>query len=177
MAEIKIVIGSKDGKCFQKELKDESASVFLGKKIGSTINGEAIGATGYEFQITGGSDKQGFPMRLDNDGTMRKRIMTNSGTGFKKSFSKGIRIVKSVAGNTIFQNTAQVNMKVVKEGTKKLGLALGLEQEEAPKEEAKAEEKPKEEKTEKPKEEKKEEKKEEAKPKEKKEEAKPEEKK
>ena len=101
MVELKIVIGSKEGECFQKELKDDSANVFLGKKIGEKINGEAIGLTGYELQITGGSDKQGFPMRYDNEGNARKKILTGTGVGFRKRLSKGIRLMKSVAGNRV----------------------------------------------------------------------------
>ena len=66
MAEFKIVISDpKKGKSLQRELKDDAAKGLVGKKIGDTFKGELIDLPGYEFKITGGSDKAGFPMRWD----------------------------------------------------------------------------------------------------------------
>ena len=45
------------------------------KKIGDTFNGALIGLPGYEFKITGGSDRGGIPMRKDVHGPMKKRIL------------------------------------------------------------------------------------------------------
>ncbi|MFH2028696.1 MAG: S6e family ribosomal protein [Nanoarchaeota archaeon] len=45
MAEFKLCISEK-GKSFQKEIKEDLASVFMGKRIGETINGDAIGLAG-----------------------------------------------------------------------------------------------------------------------------------
>ncbi len=188
MAEFKIVIGDKKGKCVQKEVKDADAEHFMGLKIGDKVNGELLGLTGYEFEITGGSDNAGFPMRSDMPGSARKKILAISGVGVsnKKKYrcrkKKGMRVMegmrqrKTVAGNTIYEQTAQINLKVLKAGSKPLVEAAPEApkegEAEAPKEEkkveAKPEEKPKEEpKAEKPKEEKPAEKKEEPKPEEK----------
>ena len=146
MAELKLVIGQKDGKCVQKQLSADDSQHFLGKTIGTTIKGEVIGLTGYEFLITGGSDNCGFPMRKDAPGTGRKRILIVPGTvGVrKKSKSKRARTRKTVCGNTIFADTAQINLKILKVGKQQLVEAPAEEKPaegEAPKEEKKAEEK------------------------------------
>lgn len=135
MVSFKLVIGTKQGKCLQKEITEPDANVFLGKKIGDKIAGETIGFTGYEFQITGGSDYAGFPMREDIPGVGRKRILAVEGIGLKK-IAKGIRVRKTVCGNTIHPKIVQINLKVTKEGTTPLPLPEPKE-----KKEEKAEEK------------------------------------
>lgn len=119
MAVFKIVIGTKQGKCVQKELSEEQSRLLLGKKIGQSLAGDGIGFNGYEFLITGGSDNCGFPMRKDIDGAGRKRILAVKAIGLKKK-SKGIRQRKTVCGNMINPKTAQINIKVTKEGSEKL---------------------------------------------------------
>jgi len=111
MAAFKIVIGTKDGKCVQKEVAEADAKSLIGKKIGDTIKGEIIGLTGYEFLITGGSDYAGFPMRSDIAGPGRKKVLAVQGIGIKKK-GEGQRQRKTVCGNTIHANTAQINVKV-----------------------------------------------------------------
>ena len=174
MAEFKVVIGTKDGKCVQREVKDANAKNLIGKKIGDKINGDEIGFAGYEFEFTGGSDYCGFPMRKDVRGPGRKRILAVSGVGLKKK-RKGMRQRKTVRGNTVSDKITQINLKVLKEGKEKLGAAPKEGEapaEEKPKAEEKKEEAPKaeekpteEKKEEKPAEEKKEEPKAEEKPK------------
>ena len=142
MAEFKVVLSDpKTGKSYQKELKDNSAEFLIGKKIGEKIAGESMDLTGYEFEITGGSDKSGFPMRRDISGAVRAKILAVSGVGLKKT-EKGIRRRKTVFGNTVDTSIVQVNMKILKHGREKLG---GEEPSTEAKEE-KAEAKPKEEK-------------------------------
>jgi small subunit ribosomal protein S6e len=141
MAEFKIVLSHK-GKAKQIEVKDDAAQALFGKKIGDKINGETFDLTGYEFEITGGSDNAGKPMRKDIDGSGRKRILAVDGIGLKKA-NAGQRQRKLMAGDTIFEKTAQINMKVVKEGKQSLfeepkeeAVPEGEAQAEAPKEEA-----------------------------------------
>lgn len=176
---MKIVVSNpKTGKSYQKELEDNQTKAMFGKKIGETVKGDNVGIGGYEFELTGGSDKQGFPMRVDFHGTARKRLLLSAGPGYKVK-RKGERRRKSIRGNTVAEDIAQVNLKVTKTGKDKLeklfGKAEGKKEEpakeEKPKEEPKKEEKPKEEKAEKKEKPKAEEKKEE-KPKEEKKEKK-----
>jgi small subunit ribosomal protein S6e len=115
MVTFKVVIGTKNGKCIQKEVPEPDSKGFIGKKIGDAIKGELIGLTGYEFLITGGSDHAGFPMRKDIQGPGRKRILTIEGIGVKKR-RKGQRQRKTVCGNTIHNNISQINLKITQEG-------------------------------------------------------------
>ncbi len=142
MAEFKLVIGTKEGKCTQKEVKEADAKVFLQKKIGDKINGDDCGLAGYELEITGGSDNCGFPMRKDVQGTARKKILAVKGIGLKKR-GKGIKTRKAVRGNTITALISQINLKVLKEGKEKLGAAKAEGEGDAPAAEAKPAEKKK----------------------------------
>lgn len=119
MVSFKIVFGLKDGRCVQKELQEPASKAILGKQIGDKISGDVLGFAGYEFEITGGSDFCGFPMRKDLTGFGRKKILTVQGVGVKKS-ANGIRQKKTVCGNTIHPKIAQVNMKILKEGKEPL---------------------------------------------------------
>ena len=115
MAEIKINIGdSKTKKTYNKTVED--ASGFHGKKIGDKVNGELLDFAGYEFEITGGSDSAGFPMRKDVEGQMRKKILIVGGVGMRNQKRKGLKLRKMVAGNTIYEKTAQINLKITKWG-------------------------------------------------------------
>ncbi len=117
MAEFKVVLSDpKTGLTVQRVVKDPAAKAFLGLKIGDTIKGEAIDLQGYEFEISGGSDFCGFPMRKDVVGVGRKRILSYSGTGVRKA-DKGILQRKTVCGNTIHAKIVQVNLKAIKAGS------------------------------------------------------------
>lgn len=133
----KIVIGVKDGKSYQKELSEEESKLFAGLKLRDTIKGDGFGFEGYEFQLSGGSDNAGFPMRGDVPGSTRKKILTVKGVGVKK-VDKGIRRRRTVAGNTVGEQTAQINLKVVKAGKTAIEKIFNPEPE-APAEETKAE--------------------------------------
>ena len=163
MADYKLSMNdSKDGKSYKREVKDEEAQALLGHKIGDKVKGDAFGLPGYEFEITGGSDNCGFPLRKDIS-VPRKRILTVSGVGVKPG-RDGMRQRKTVCGNRLDDNTSQVNLKILKYGKDKLG-EPGKEQEKEDKpEDKKKEDKPKDKKKEKqPKDKKKEDKPEEKK--------------
>jgi len=117
--DLKINIADKSGKTVKKELKEDQTSVFQGKKIGDKIHGEVLDMNGYEFEISGGSDYCGFPMRKDVNGIMRKAILTTKGLGNNYN-RKGMRLRRTVAGNTVYNKTAQVNLKVLKYGSEPL---------------------------------------------------------
>jgi len=105
-------------KAWKFELEGES---LIGKKIGDKVDGKEIDARfeDYEFEITGGSDNAGFPLCKSVEGLALKRVLLKKGWGMKDN-KKGIRRRKTVRGNQISSTTSQINMKVIKEGTKKL---------------------------------------------------------
>jgi small subunit ribosomal protein S6e len=135
MASFKLCISDAAGKTYQKEVKDAQAGIFMGLNIGESVKGESFEMGGYEFQITGGSDYCGFPMRKGILGT-RKKITIYGGIGFKGA-AKGIKKRKTVVGHKIHDNISQINMKVTKVGAKKLAEIFGA----ADKKEEKTEEK------------------------------------
>lgn len=118
MPAMKLVIGHK-GKSVQREIAEADTKPLYGRKIGDTLKGELFGLTGYEFEVTGGSDYCGFPMRKDVPGFNRKHILAVQGIGLKKT-EQGVRHRKTVCGNTIYPRTAQINVKVLKEGKEQL---------------------------------------------------------
>jgi len=124
MASFKVVISDpKTKKAYQKEM-DQGASGILQKRIGEKLRGDSMGLTGYELQITGGSDRQGFPMRKDVEGIARKKILITVGTGFRTKV-RGKRKRKSIRGNTISTSISQVNVKVIGYGSKPIEQLLG----------------------------------------------------
>ena len=125
MAEFKLVIGTKDGKSYQKELKGAEAEHLHNLKIGDKVSGEAIGFPGYAFEITGGSDKCGFPMRKGIQ-FARKKVLTQKGVGFcglnrEGGKQKGLIKKRTVCGDRVSNIIVQVNLKALKEGAQKLG--------------------------------------------------------
>ena len=93
--------------------------------------------------ITGGTDYCGFPMRHGILG-VRKRIVMYKGTGFKGGL-KGMKKRKTVCGHKINDKISAVNLKVLKEGSKKLSELFSRGKEEKAKDTKleKKEEKPK----------------------------------
>jgi small subunit ribosomal protein S6e len=114
---VKIVIGHKSGKTKQVEVETKP---LIGKKIKESFKGELINLPGYEFEITGGSDSSGFPMRRDVDSQNKKKVLIVKGVGLKKATREGDRRRRTVAGNTVSKETAQLNVKVTKEGKEPL---------------------------------------------------------
>lgn len=133
MPNFKFVI-SDGNKSYQVE-KDQKDSPVMGKKIGENIPGDFLGLEGYELAISGGSDKDGFPMRNDVEGTTRKRVVLEGGVGFKPDVD-GLRRRKMVRGNIIAGDITQINCKVTKKGAKPLDEILG-KKEASPEEEKK----------------------------------------
>ena len=151
MPNFKIVVSDpKTRKAYQKEV-EQVQSGLVGKKIGDKVSGSNLGLAGYELEITGGSDKDGFPMRRDVEGMIRKKILLANPPGFHPEVH-GMRKRKSIRGNTVSADISQVNIKVVKEGGKALDELIGSKPKEEAAKEEKAAEKPKKEAEEKPKE-------------------------
>jgi len=136
MVEFRVVVNdTKSGKSYQVQVTGHHANSLIGKKIGDEVDGIFISLPGYKLNITGGTDKDGFPMRKDLPGMGRRRLLLTEGKCFKPK-EGGMRKKKSVRGNTINQDIVQINMKVVKEGSKPIDSLLKIEEKsEKPKEE------------------------------------------
>ena len=113
MASFKLVVSDPDsGKSENYELKDQQAQVFVGLKIGETVDASVVGAQG-KVKITGGRDKAGFPMRSDVSGGVKKYALLTKGTGLR-SKKKGNRKRKLVRGHTITDEIYQINTVLAK---------------------------------------------------------------
>ena len=119
----KIVISDpKTRRAYQKEAPEDG---FLGKKLGDKVAGDLVGLVGFELELTGGSDKDGFPMRRDMEGQGKKKILITPGVGLRGGV-KGERKKKSVRGNTISKYVSQINVKILKYGAKSVEESLGI---------------------------------------------------
>lgn len=138
MVEFKVVVNdTKKGKSHNIQVSGHHANSLIGKKIGDEVDGIFVSLPGYKLAITGGTDKNGFPMRPDLPGTTRKRLLLSQSLGYHPN-ENGKRKKKSIRGNAINQEVVQINMKVTKHSNKPIEDILKSQ---APKEE-KTEEKP-----------------------------------
>jgi len=152
MAIFKVVVSEpKSRKSFQVEVDQSKAAGLIGKKIGDEFNGDLVGLVGYALQITGGTDKDGFPMHPGLKGSGRKKLLLTEPPGFHPRL-KGQRRRKAVRGNTISDEIVQINAKVIKMGEKPLEQLVPKKKKEEPKEKEKPKEAPKEKPKEAPKE-------------------------
>ncbi|WP_457619729.1 30S ribosomal protein S6e [Methanopyrus sp.] len=125
MPEFKVVVADPEkARSHQVEVKGEDAEKLIGKKIGDVIDGEIVGLPGYKLRITGGTDKDGFPMRPDIHGPVRVRLLLSGPPGFHPR-RKGERRRKTVRGNTISEDIVQVNTVIVEYGDKPVEELLG----------------------------------------------------
>ncbi len=127
---MKIVVSNpKTGKTYQKEVDDKKARAIHNKRIGQEISGSLLDIDGYQLEITGGSDKQGFPMRRGLKTAERKKLLLKGGTGYRPK-ERGIKKRKTVRGEIVEEDIEQLNLKVTKKGKKDLEVIFGIKQEE-----------------------------------------------
>lgn len=105
-----VISDPKSGKAFSH--KTEEKELFANKKVGEEIDLDSLGFQGYVAVITGGSDKEGFPIKRDLEGPSRRKVFV---TVDKK---KGVRRRITFRGNQLTAETTQVNLSVRKYGAK-----------------------------------------------------------
>jgi len=88
------------------------------RRMAQEIDGAVIGEefTGYIFRISGGNDKQGFPMRQGVLTNNRVRILCGKGQKTYRQRRAGERKRKSVRGCIVGHDIAVLNLVVVKVG-------------------------------------------------------------
>lgn len=107
------------GRTFKVELDSEA---LIRMKIGDKMQGDLISPelAGYSLEITGTSDIAGFPGIKGQVGMqLRKILLTRDDKGMNQTRPIGLRVKKTVRGEEISDKTLQINMKVLKEGSKK----------------------------------------------------------
>ena len=125
----KINIANKQGKCYKLELESEN---LIGKQLNEIIQGNELlpDLAGYELEIRGATDKAGFMCHEDVEGIGLKKLLLEVGRGMHKRSKgvkkknprtqKGLRQRKTVRGKVLSPEVIQINLKVIKEGSKKL---------------------------------------------------------
>lgn len=120
MVEFKAVISDpKSGKSYQRTISGNMAAQLVGKKIGDDVDGLFVQLPGYKLKITGGSDKDGFPMRGDLIGPRRRGVLVSGGVGFDP-LRGGMRKRKSLRGGSVSPDILQVNLKITTRGPKSI---------------------------------------------------------
>jgi small subunit ribosomal protein S6e len=95
-------------------------SSLVGRRIGEVIDGTIANLAGYKLKLTGGTDKDGIPMRPDVHGGVKGRYILSGGVGYKPK-NKGERKRVVVRGNTVSNETTFLNFSIVErpKGAKK----------------------------------------------------------
>jgi small subunit ribosomal protein S6e len=118
MADFKLVVSDpKTGMAYNIDIAGPKTTKLIGKAIGSEVDGEVAGLTGYTLVITGGSDKDGVPMRKDLPGPGRRKLLVSGGTGYHP-LSQGMRKRKTIRGSEISGDVVQVNAAISGYGSK-----------------------------------------------------------
>ncbi len=120
---------SDKGKSWKLESTSEN---LMGKKLGDIMHGKDVSEDleGYELKITGASDTSGFPHKPGLQGAETKHLILNYGWGMHKRPRKegkkkrvspdGLRLRKTIRGQQLSEKTAQINIMVLKHGSKLL---------------------------------------------------------
>jgi len=118
MAKFKVIVSDPEaGKSKVVELEGTRAVPLIGRRLGEVVDGAVVGVSGQKLQITGGSDKDGFPMRPNVHGGVRVNVILSESVGFHPN-REGERRRKTIRGNVITEEIVQVNMKVVEKPKK-----------------------------------------------------------
>jgi small subunit ribosomal protein S6e len=119
MAKFKVIISDPEtGKSRFIEVEGTQAVPLVGRKLGEVIEGSVVKMRDHRLKITGGSDKDGFPMRPSIHGGVRIGVILSEGVGFHSS-KKGERQRKTLRGSVVTEEIVQINMKIVEKPKKR----------------------------------------------------------
>ena len=105
------------------EVDDErKLRVFMDRRMGQEVSGDSMGPEfkGYVFKITGGNDKQGFPMKQGIMHPTRVRLLLSEGHSCYRPRRTGERKRKSVRGCIVGMDLAVLALSIVKQGEEEL---------------------------------------------------------
>jgi small subunit ribosomal protein S6e len=111
------------GTCKSIEIDDEKKlRIFYEKRIAQEVAGDSLGDEfkGYVFKITGGNDKQGFPMMQGVLVQGRVRLLLKAGHPGFRARRDGERKRKSVRGCIVGPDMSALDLVIVKKGEAEL---------------------------------------------------------
>ncbi|KAE9965482.1 hypothetical protein BLS_007619 [Venturia inaequalis] len=97
---------------------EKKLRIFMDKKMGAEVPGDSVGDEfkGYIFKITGGNDKQGFPMKQGVLHPTRVRLLLSEGHSCYRPRRTGERKRKSVRGCIVGMDLSVLALAIVKKG-------------------------------------------------------------
>jgi small subunit ribosomal protein S6e len=101
------------------EVDDENKlRAFYDKRMSQEVEGDSLGDEfkGYLFKISGGNDKQGFPMKQGVLTSQRVKVLVGLGASCYRPRKRGERKRKSVRGCIVSSELSVLNLVVVKQG-------------------------------------------------------------
>ncbi|KAL8783386.1 MAG: hypothetical protein Q9213_004645 [Squamulea squamosa] len=105
------------------EIDDErKLRVFMDRRMGQEVPGDSVGPEfkGYVFRITGGNDKQGFPMKQGIMHPTRVRLLLSAGRSCYRPRRTGERRRKSVRGCIVGMDLSVLALSIVKQGDEEI---------------------------------------------------------
>merc|ERR1711977_504516 len=101
------------------DIDDErKVRIFYEKRMSQEVAIDSLGDEfkGYVVKVTGGNDKQGFPMKQGVLQPHRVRLLLSAGHSCYRPRRKGERVRKSVRGCIVASDIAVLAVKIVKQG-------------------------------------------------------------
>jgi small subunit ribosomal protein S6e len=109
---ILIISDPETGKSERVEIEDSRITPLIGLKIGELLEGASAEMPGFKLKLTGGTDRDGIPMRPDVHGSAKMDIILSDGVGYNPK-RKGERKRVVVRGNTVSSDTTFLNFSIV----------------------------------------------------------------
>jgi len=105
-----------------EEHDEHKLRVFYEKRMGAEVEADSLGDDwkGYVLRVTGGNDKQGFPMKQGVLTNGRVRLLLVKGQSCYRPRRTGERKRKSVRGCIVDGNLSALSLVVVKKGEKEI---------------------------------------------------------
>merc|ERR1719223_609527 len=102
--------------------EDKKLMPFFDKRMAAEVPGDSLGDEFKDtiWKITGGNDKQGFPMKQGVLVNHRVRLLLKKGMSCYRERRNGCRKRKSVRGCIVGPDLATLSMVVVKKGAEEL---------------------------------------------------------
>lgn len=101
---------------------EKKVRIFYDKRMGQEVEIDSLGDEykGYVVRITGGNDKQGFPMKQGVLTNGRVRLLLSEGHSCYRPRRTGERKRKSVRGCIVDQNLSVLALVIVQKGEKEI---------------------------------------------------------
>jgi small subunit ribosomal protein S6e len=96
--------------------------IFYEKRMGAEVEADILGDEwkGYVLRVTGGNDKQGFPMKQGVLSNIRVRLLLSKGHSCYRPRRTGERKRKSVRGCIVDANLSVISLIIVKKGEQEI---------------------------------------------------------